>query len=91
MFDLKNGAQRLQSHMKTFCFGGHPKISLHKLCRRKYSHKKLPENFGQVWGNSDKIFRTPKNLHAPTPVLQAVGVSFQRMKMNDFTSSHVLD
>ena len=39
-----------------------------KICRQK-SHNNF---FGQVWGNSGKNPRTPKNLLAPTPMAGAV-------------------
>ena len=39
-------------------FGGHPK---NDLCGRKYSHKELPENFSDTFGEiRARIFRTPK-------------------------------
>jgi len=39
----KNGAQRVENHMKTYFLEVIPK-GVHDLCGRKYSHKEL-----QVW------------------------------------------
>jgi len=66
-FDLKkNGAQLMQNHMKTFFSFAIPKMVIMK----NYSHKKrLKKYFSGKFGKIQaKIFRTPKNLPAPTPI-----------------------
>jgi len=35
---------------------------------KTFKQKSAQNFFGQVWGNSGKILRTPKNLPAPTPM-----------------------
>ena len=61
------------------------KVSVRDLCERKYSHKRLSEDFsGKFKEIRAKIFRTPKNLPAPTSMaewtlmllLQAVEIEF---------------
>jgi len=54
-----------ESHEDRF-FGGHAR---NDLCGRKYSHKELPKKFSAKFGEiRAKIFGTPKNLSAPTPM-----------------------
>ena len=44
-----------------------PKVGVHNLCGKNYSHKELPENFSGKFGEiRAKIFRTPKTLPALT-------------------------
>jgi len=54
-------------HTKTF-FGGHPK-KVFMIFEGKNCRQSRPKLFGQVWENSGKILRSPKNLPAPTPMV----------------------
>jgi len=66
LFTRLKTCDQLSSPSKTF-FEGHPR---NDLCVWKYSNKKLSKNFlGKSGEIRAKIFRTPKNLPAPIPMV----------------------